>query len=190
MKHWHKILAVALLISLAGLMGDRAKSEANSQAEEQAETAPISEAALPVVLPENAEVILNEGNPKQGSLTQVSPEELTLTIGGQEISIATKDVNQVKFKGNIRFYSNGQLVIRGDGEINSQPKVWPNIPLTAFQVVEGTTGQATVNLIQSGLAKSDREAIVIVATTAGYLVEEIQFEQEGKVTLTVKPFLK
>ena len=190
MKHWHKILAVALLISVAGLTGCEAKNEAISQQKVQAETAPISEAALPVVLREKAEVILKEGNAKQGQLAGVSPEQLTLTIGGEEFPIAIKDVTEVKFTGDVRFMSNGKLVIRGDGEIESKSKVWSNIPLSAFQLVEGTTDEATVNLTQSGLAKSKQEGIVTVANTATYVVEKMQFEPEGKVTLTVKPVLK
>ena len=113
MKHWHKILAVALLISAACLTGCEAKTEANSQPRGQAEPAPISEAALPVVLPEKAEAILREGNAKLGQLAAVSPEQLTLTIGGQEFPIAIKDVTEVKFTGDVRFDSNGKLVVRG-----------------------------------------------------------------------------
>jgi hypothetical protein len=190
MKHWHKILAVALLISATGLTGCGAKTETIAGKTVQAETSPISATALPVVLPEKARVILREGTPKDGQLSRIDAEQLILTLGGQEIPIATKDVTQVKFTGDVRFISNGKLVIRGEGEIDSESKVWPNIPLTAFQVVEGTTSEATINLTQSGLTKAKQEGIVSVATTASYVVEQIQFEPEGKITLTVKPVLK
>jgi hypothetical protein len=190
MKHWHKILVVALLISATGLTGCEAKTEDSSQQKVQAETAPISEAALPVVLPEKAEVILKQGNAKQGRFAAVSAEQLTLTMGGQEFPFATKDVTEVKFKGDVRFMSDGKLVIRGEDEINSAADTWPNIPLSAFQVVEGTTSQAMVNLTLSSLSEAEQEGIVTVTTMAVYVVEQMQFEPEGKVTLTVKPALK
>jgi hypothetical protein len=189
MKNWHKILAVALLIAGAGLTGHQAKTEASSPQEEQAETAPISEAALPVVLPERAEVILREGVPKEGQLSEVTDEQLVLALAGLEISVPIKDVTEVKFKGDVRFYSNGQLVIRGEGELESKPEVWSQIPLSAFQVVEAATGQARVNLTQSSLPEAKQQGIVTVATTAAYMVEKMQFEPEGKVTLTVKPII-
>ena len=69
-----------------------------------------------MVLQELAEVILKEGNAKQGQFAAVSPQQLTLTIGGQEFLIAIKDVTEVKFTGDVRFMSNGKLVIRGDGK--------------------------------------------------------------------------
>ncbi|KOR34078.1 MULTISPECIES: hypothetical protein [Planktothricoides] len=113
MKHWHKILAVALLISAACLTGCEAKTKASSQPRGQAKTAPISEAALPVVLPEKAEAILREGTAKQGQLSRVSAEQLILALAGQEISVPIKDVTEVKFTGEVRFMSNGKLVVRG-----------------------------------------------------------------------------
>ncbi len=189
MKNWHKILAVALLIAVAGLTGHQAKTEANSQPRGHAET-PISEAALPVILPERAEVILREGVPKEGQLSEVTDEQLVLALAGLEISVPIKDVTEVKFKGDVRFYSNGQLVIRGEGELESKPEVWSQIPLSAFQVVEAATGQARVNLTLSSLPEARQQGILTVATTAAYVVEKMQFEPEGKVTLTVKPVLK
>ncbi len=190
MKHWHKILAVALLISTAWLAGYGTKPRTVAGQPLSAETAPISATALPVVLPERAEVILREGNPKEGLLTQVTAEQLVLTLAGLEISVPTKDVTEVEFKGDVRFYSNGQLVIRGEGEISSRPDTWSQIPLSAFQVVEAATGQARVNLTLSSLPPSKQQGILSVATTAVYVVEQMQFEPDGKVTLTVKPILK
>ncbi len=141
-------------------------------------------------MPERAEVILREGTAKQGRLSQITAEQLTLTLAGWEISVPIKDVTQAKFAGDVRFYSNGQLVIRGEGELERKPEVWSQIPLSAFQVVEAATGQARVNLTQSSLPKTKQQGIVTVATTAAYVVEKMQFEPEGKITLTVKPVSK
>ncbi len=141
-------------------------------------------------MPERAEVILREGTAKQGRLSQITAEQLTLTLAGWEISVPIKDVTQAKFTGDVRFYSNGQLVIRGEGELERKPEVWSQIPLSAFQVVEAATGQARVNLTQSSLPKAKQQGIVTVATTAAYVVEKMQFEPEGKITLTVKPVSK
>ncbi len=90
-------------------------------------------------------MILREGTAKQGRLSQITAEQLTLTLAGWEISVPIKDVTQAKFTGDVRFYSNGQLVIRGEGELERKPEVWSQIPLSAFQVVEAATGQARVN---------------------------------------------
>lgn len=187
MKNWHKLLAVVLLISIGGLTGCKANTETGRPTENMIT---ISAAALPVVLRERAEVIPRKGTAKEGQLSHIDAEKLILTVAGTEIPIAIKDVTQVKFTGDVRFYSNGNLVIRGDGEINSQPEVWSQIPLTAFHIKQSSTGEATVNLTVSALEKSKQEGIIIVATTANYVVEQMQFEPEGKITLTVKPVLK
>jgi hypothetical protein len=88
----------------------------------------------------------------------------------------------VAFKGQVRYRSNGKLVIRGQDNTKSVPDTWQGIPLSDFQLQDVDTAQVKI----TSLDKTKQKGIQQVATNSHFKVDEMQLEPaSGKMTIKV-----
>jgi hypothetical protein len=87
------------------------------------------------------------------------------------------------------YTSTGDIVLRGEGNTKATQRVWSNIPLEAFQLVDSKQGQATVNLI-TVKTPTELSQIRSVAVKSLYIADEIEFSSTGKMTIKVTPAYK
>ncbi|NJK52753.1 MAG: hypothetical protein HC936_07870 [Leptolyngbyaceae cyanobacterium SU_3_3] len=86
----------------------------------------------------------------------------------------------------LAYRSDGKLIIRGEDTAQAKQSTWQNIALNAFQIKDAKLGQAQVNLkgILPSLQVRDIQSI---AKDSVYVVDEIQFQPAGKLTIKVTP---
>ena len=107
-------------------------------------------------------------------------------------SLSIAQVQQVVFrkdKESLVYTSTGDIVLRGEGNTKATQRVWSNIPLEAFQLVDSKQGQATVNLI-TVKTPTELSQIRSVAVKSLYIADEIEFSSTGKMTIKVTPAYK
>lgn len=186
MKGCFSVLIVTLLASLIGLAGctnNKSITVATSLTTLFAEDAPV-----PVVLPTLADVVIKGGASKSGRLTEIDGkgQRIKMELSGVSNWIAIAQIKKITFKPDAAIYSNGKLVIRGEDKPSaSKQKTWAGIPLSDFQLQNPNTGEAKVTLKSSAVDKAKLPGIQAVAKDSLFVVEEIQFEPPGKMTLNV-----
>ena len=75
---------------------------------------------------------------------------------------------------------------RGDDPAQAKQSTWQNIPLQAFELKDPKLGQAQVTL--AGVLKPIQlHGILGVAAKSLYVVDEISFQPDGKMTIKVMP---
>jgi hypothetical protein len=123
------------------------------------------------------------------SLTAFDTKGQTLQISRSRDSrtVRIAQIQQLKFRRDALVYdSTGKLVIRGDDAAVAKQSTWQNIPLQAFELKDPKLGQAQVTL--AGVLKPTQlRGIRAVAAKSLYVVDEIQFQPAGKMTIKVTP---
>jgi hypothetical protein len=140
---------------------------------------------VPVALPIRATVWLKAGGSTIGQVMGFDAKQQVLTLGTSPIQL-TK-IGKVAFdRKALAYHSDGTLVIRGDDTAKAKQSTWQNLALSALQVKDSKLGQAQVNL--DGVMKPiDIRGFQSVAVKSVYVVDEIQFQPAGKMTIKVTP---
>lgn len=185
MKVFFKVVVVAFFASTVGLSGcDRPATSSLNQPVE-ASNVQVEDAPIPVVLPTVADVMLKGKESKSGRLTAIDGKQLMVENSGSSATVAIAQIEKVTFKGDIRYYSNGQIVIRGQDEPSaSDRETWSEIPLNDFQLQDPNTGVANVKLTASAV----KEKILGIKNAKHllFVVQEMSFDPaSGKMTLKV-----
>jgi hypothetical protein len=179
MKGFLPILIVTLVtlpvsgFGLAGCTNDRSNSVAPSPTKSPAEEEPI-----PLVLPNLADVELTKGGSKSGRVTAITDKQLTLEASGEADSIAIKDIKQVKFR------QEAPLPRGSEPQLRNQSETWRVMPLTAFQLKDGSKGLAEV--AQSSVVKEKQPPPDSLGEPTSYVVEEISFDANSPGTMRLK----
>jgi len=136
-----------------------------------------------VALPISATVWLKVGGSTIGKVMGFDAKQQLLTLGISSIQF-TK-INKVAFDHKALAYrSNGTIVFRGEDPATAKQSTWRNLAFSAFQVKDSKLGQAQVNL--NGVIKPiEVKGIQSVAVKSVYVVDEIQFQPDGKMTIKV-----
>ena len=194
MNAFLKVLVVTLLVSTTGLAGaaSQAPSHQNSLAQAQAQNVLGQNSPIPVFLPNLANVVLKGGSSMSGRLTAIEPQaqQINLELSGESTTVAIADIEKVEFRGEVILgcgNTDCQIVFRGDQDETSagnNQKTWSE-PLTNFRVIDPSTGEAQIQL--TSLPKLEWRGIVAVAASSSYVVDEIQFDSSGMITLKVIP---
>lgn len=194
MNAFLKVLVVTLLVSTTGLAGaaSQAPSHQNSLAQAQAQNVLGQNSPIPVFLPNLANVVLKGGSSMSGRLTAIEPQaqQINLELSGESATLPIADIEKVEFEGEVILgcgNTDCQIVIRGDGDeasTNNNQKTWSE-PLTNFRVIDPSTGEAQIQL--TSLPKLELRGILAVAASSSYVVDEIQFDSSGMITLKVIP---
>jgi hypothetical protein len=141
---------------------------------------------IPVALPVNAKVHLKTGSTlEKGKVNGFNAKQQTLTLREESIPLAR--IEKVTFDNKAAAYrSDGRRVVRGEDTAEAKQSTWQNILLSAFQLKDPKLGQAQVNL--AGIIKSlELRGIQSVAKNSDYVVDEIQFQPTGTMTILVTP---
>jgi len=138
---------------------------------------------VPVALPVNAKVWLKAEGATTGKVTSFNAQTKVLTLGKESIQLAK--ISKIEFDRKALVYqSNGKLIIRGEDNAQAKQSTWANVALSAFQLKDAQLGQAQINL--AGVLKPIQlKAIQSVAKNSMYVVDEIQFQTTGKMTIKV-----
>jgi hypothetical protein len=140
-----------------------------------------------VALPVEAQVWFNakKGGSKIGQVMGFDAKQKALILGTSSIQFA--EVDKVQFDRKSSFYNpKGDLVIRGEDKAKAKQSTWQNLPLSALQIKNAERGQAQVNL--DGVMKLIYlKGIQSVAARSVYVVDEIEFQSAGKMTIKVTP---
>lgn len=141
--------------------------------------------SIPVALPLNATVWLKEGGSTTGQVKGFDAKQQSLTLGEESIQLTR--IGKVLFdRKALAYQSDGTSVIRGENTAKAEQLTWKDVLLSAFQLKDPKLGQALVNL--AGIINSSElKGIQSVAKNSVYLVDEIQFQPTGKMTIKVTP---
>ena len=147
----------------------------------QAKTPPNP--VIPVSLPVSATVWLKAGGSTLGQVKGFDASKQMLTLGEKPMQFA--QVSKVVFdRKALAYRPDGKLVIRGEDNAKPKQSTWKNLALSAFQLKDSKLGQAQVNL--GGVMKPiEVKGIQSVAVKSTYIVDEIQFQPAGKMTIKV-----
>jgi hypothetical protein len=185
-----KILAVvALLTAMTGLAGcgsQTPKTPDNPPRTEDQKDKPT----VAVLLPDIAQITLKNGQSKSGRLTALTQKQIQITPGGgSAVLIALDQIKdkKVTFKGQVKFFSNGVLKIRGEDKTKPVLDNWQGIPLSDFKLKNPETAEVKI----TSLNKTKQKGIQGVAANSRFRLEEMQLDSAGgKVTLKVTAFDK
>lgn len=140
---------------------------------------------ISVALPVNAKVQLKTGTTLgKGKVKGFDAKQQTLTL--EEESIPLAQIEKVTFDDKaLAYQSDGKLVIRGPDTAKAKQSTW-SVLLSAFQLNDPKLGKAQVDL--TGILKpSELRGIQSIAKNSVYLVDEMQFQPTGKITIKVTP---
>ena len=142
-------------------------------------------ALVSVSLPVRATVWLRAGGSTIGQVMGFDAKQQVLTLGGSTIQLAK--VDKVSFdRGSLTYDAIRGIWIRGEDIAKPKQSVWQNLALSAFQVEDPKLGKAKVNL-ERVMKPIEVRGIQSVAVKSVYVVDEIQFQSAGKMTIKVTP---
>jgi hypothetical protein len=138
---------------------------------------------IPVALPVNATVWLKEGSATTGQVNGFDAKQQSLTLGEEPIKLA--QIKKVVFGKTLAYDSDGKIVIRGDDTAKAKQSIW-SVLLSAFQLNDPKRGKAQVDL--AGTIKPlELRGIQSIAKNSDYVLDELEFQPTGKMTIKVTP---
>lgn len=192
MKVVFKTLSLVLVVTLFGMVENLKPVTGTIQLAQRPKK--VNNSPIPLALPTIADIKLKNGESMTARVTAFDSKEQKIEFSREKDSksLSIAQVQQVVFrkdKESLVYTSTGDLVLRGEGNTKATQRVWSNIPLEAFQLVDSKQGQATVNLIT---VKTPTELFQIrsVAVKSLYIADEIEFSSTGKMTIKVTPAYK
>ncbi len=192
MKAFFKVLVVTLFASTTGLTGYASQPSSHQNSLAQAQNVPGQNSPIPVFLPNLANVLLKGGSSMSGRLTAIDPQaqQIKLELSGESAMVAIADIEKVEFRGEVILgcgNSDCQIVIRGDEyetSAGNNQQTWSE-PLTNFSVINPSAGEAQIKLTSP--SELELRGILAVAASSSYVVDEIQFDSSGMITLKATP---
>ena len=192
MEAFLKVVVVTTFASTMGLAGSIFQPPSLQNSLAQPQNILGQNSSIPVFLPNLANVILKGGSSMSGRLTAIDrqAQQIKLELSGEPKMVEIAVIDKVEFSGEVILgcgNSNCQIVIRGDEEeasAGNNQKTWSE-PLTNFRVINPSTGEAQIQL--TSLPKLEWRGILAVAASSSYVVDEIQFDSSGMITLKVTP---
>ena len=177
-----KMLTIGLLMVGVGLGQEKLTM---GRAVEVAQKQKAVNTIVPISLPVSATVWLKAGGSTTGQVKGFDSKKQILTLGGEPIQLAK--ISKVTFdRKALAYRSDGKRIIRGEDTAKAKQSSWQDLALSAFQLIDPKLGQAQVNL--DGVIKPTKlKGIQSVAENSVYVVDEIQFQSAGKMTIKVTP---
>jgi hypothetical protein len=152
---------------------------------EVSKTQETNDTIIPVALPINAKVLLKQDGLTTGQVKGFDAKQQSMTLGEESIQLAR--IEKVIFdRKALAYKSDGKSVFRGPDTAKAEQLTWTDVLLSAFQLKDPKLGQAQVNL--AGIIEPKQlKGMKSVAKNSVYLVDEIQFQSAGKMTIKVTP---
>ena len=192
MKAFLKVLIVSLFASTMGLARSISPPLSLQNSLAQAQNVLEQNSPIPVFLPNLANLVLKGGSSMSGRLSVIDPQaqQIKLELSGGSTTVPIANIEKVEFRGEVILgcgNSDCKIVIRGDDDETSagnNQKTWSE-PLTNFRVINPGKGEAQIQL--TSLSNLELRGILAVTESSSYVVNEIQFDSLGMITLKVTP---
>ncbi|MCC5667364.1 hypothetical protein LC653_26660 [Nostoc sp. CHAB 5784] len=105
-----------------------------------------------MALPTIADIKLRDGSSITGirvAAFDSKGQKIQVSRGNDSSSLPVAQIQQITFskdKQALVYTSTGELIIRGENNAKAKQSIWSGIPLQAFQLLNPTQGQASVDL--------------------------------------------
>lgn len=180
MNFFYKILSLALVIALAGIL-ENVKAVGTIKIAQTQNV--VHNKAISLILPMTVDMVLKDKSSLTGNLTAFDPKRQIIQIsknGNSPRSFQINQIQQITFRqAPLTYPSDGQLnIIRG------RKIIWIGIPLNGFQVLDYKEGKASLDLAPI-MNPKQLNSILSQAEENLYTVHEIQFDLNGKMAITV-----
>ncbi|MDJ0697035.1 hypothetical protein [Mastigocoleus sp. MO_188.B34] len=144
--------------------------------------------SIPLGLHNVVEIILKNGSSIFGTLTGSDPQKKTVRVTPKNGTSRVVKVEEIKRivadKKSPVFNHDGRgRIIRGEDTAEAKQSIWSNIPLDQFQIEEGKTNVDLSNVVNPKQLRGIRA----VAVNSLYVVDEIEFDDSGNMTIKVTP---
>jgi hypothetical protein len=134
-----------------------------------------------VVIPPSAEAIMKRSQSRYGRLKAINLEQVIL-YSGEDIPIMLSDIRTLKFGGEIKLISTGNVVLRGKQvQEFSRQVIWTE-PLSSIQIKDASSGFAEVTLTSIS-DRLKRKGILAVSKKSDYVVQEIHFLSNQRISI-------
>lgn len=155
-----------------------------------------SQASIQVALPDFVVISLNTGTITSGDFISLNEQTLIIAISGYLQGIPLSDIKTVVFKNGVLIPENSNTICQVSSpechkiqtvEISAdQQQTWPDIPLTAFTLPQGS--KTAWLKLQENLAEEDWQSVTEQSNNMIYVIEEIAIQEEGnQMTITASP---
>ncbi|BBD61593.1 hypothetical protein NIES2109_44260 [Nostoc sp. HK-01] len=148
--------------------------------------------ALPIALPDSADISLKDGESVSGRVIKVDPQGQTLTIqrSSKTRSIPLNKIDKVLFKNAAAYVTRVYPRMRGERKRPiGKPITWNGVPLNTFTIKNPVKGEAEVTLAPPVVSRAGLLGIQSVAKDRQYVVDQIQFNpQKRTMTIQATPY--
>jgi hypothetical protein len=191
MKVFFKTLSLALAIALVATVENVQAVTSVIQIAQVQNT--VNNKPIPLALPTIADIKLRDGSSITGirvAAFDSKRQTIQITRGNDSSSLPVAQIQQITFSKDKQalVYDDitSELIIRGENNAQAKQSIWSGIPLQAFQLLNPTQGQASVDLA-TVIEQRQLRQIRSVAVKSLYVADEILFEPAGKMTIKVTP---
>ncbi|MGB3638700.1 MAG: hypothetical protein WBA39_14165 [Rivularia sp. (in: cyanobacteria)] len=134
------------------------------------------------------QIFLKNGSSVWATLTGFNSQKKTIqitSINGNPRVFKTEDIKRIRADKKSPVINNDGkgIVIRGEDTAKAKQSTWSDIPLNQFQIEEGETNIDLSNVVNLRRLRGIRA----VAVKSLYVVDEIEFDASGNMTVKVTP---
>ncbi|ACK69321.1 conserved hypothetical protein [Gloeothece citriformis PCC 7424] len=187
MKRALQVFTIAMVVTTVAIITETTRANTYPLPAIKQNTA--NNALIPVALPISADISLKDNSSMSGKVTAFNPSNQTIQISlsGNSRTLQISQIQKIKFKRDALVYDgDGKTVIRGEDTATASLSTWQGIPLDGLRLINPNLGQAQVSL--AGVMKPIQiRQISSVAKNSVYVVDEIQFDSTGKMSIQVIP---
>ncbi|MEL6459449.1 MAG: hypothetical protein AAFQ91_14490 [Cyanobacteria bacterium J06621_15] len=186
MKRFFATLSIALAILIAI---PTKNVQAVTQTTEIAKTK-NTKAKKPIALGLHnvAKIILKNGNSILATLTGFNSQKKTIKITPKNGNSRTVKIEEIKRiiadKNSPVVNSDGKgRIIRGEDTAEAKQSTWSDVPFSQFQIKNGETNVDLSDVV----SRRRLRGIRAVAVKSLYVIDEIEFDDSGNMTIKVTP---
>ena len=147
--------------------------------------------SVPLGLHTVVKIILKNGSSMWATLTGFNSQKKTVQITSKNGSSRAVNIEDIKSimadKNSPVVNSDGKgRIIRGEDTAEAKQSTWSDIPLNQLQIEEGETNVDLSDVVNRRRLRGIRA----VAAKSLYVIDEIEFEDSGNMTIKVTPIDK
>lgn len=136
-------------------------------------------------------IILKNGSSMWATLTGFNSQKKTVQVTPKNGNSRAVNINEIKGiiadKSSPIVNSDGKgIVIRGEDKAEAKQSIWSDVDLNQFQINEGETNVDLSNVVNRRRLRGIRA----VAAKSLYVIDEIEFDDSGSMTIKVTPIDK
>ena len=133
-------------------------------------------------------VILKNGSSMWATLTVFNPQKKTVQItskNGNSRAVKIEDIKSIMADKNSPVVNSDgkRRIIRGEDTAKAKQSTWSDVPLNQFQIKDGETNVDLSDVLSPRRLRGIRG----VAAKSLYVIDEIEFNDSGNMTIKVTP---